>query len=334
MIPSRFSFFQPVIIKIGSSRTIILTSGRKTLIDEPARIALSLVSGEAMGFGAKAASLDFSGSFDIDVSPLFWRGIPQDEAKCVKYVYSLRKKLSTTFKRKILPIPAVLVVPSEFPTPYKKIFTQVLREANFLPIATVSQIFGEFRYAVGNTVPEHTVVMIRIGESLTQVGLYTGGTEVFTCCLPAGGSDLDQLLQIYIHATYGVIVSQHSLPPLKELYVKAKASQSQFSAVLRGKDIHTGVLRSVQLSDADMSSVCSQFFAQLSSAVGFRLRSYQEIIAATHPPVSLFLSGGLSVIPEAKTSFAKALGRTPELVSRPHIASVLGAATSISHQDV
>jgi rod shape-determining protein MreB and related proteins len=333
MIASRLSFIKPVILQIGSSRTIVIGEGRKTLIDEPACIATSLITNEVVGFGSKASRLRTSGSTDIEVNPLFWQGIPLDPEKTLAYVYTLRKKLSTSLVGKVLPLPVVPVIAARTPTPYVQMFLQTLREANFLIVATVSQLYGEFNYAVGSAVGTSTVLVVRMGESLTQIGLYTAGTQIYTNSLPIGGYDFDRWLQLAIHSKYSLTVSTHSLSTLKEDYTKAKINRSQFSAVLRGKDTHTGVLRSVQLSAQDIGSVSHQFFEHVASLVCFQLRSYQEVIAATHPTVSIFLSGGLSLIPEAKTSFATLFGREPELVSRPHIASALGAASVVAQKN-
>lgn len=333
MIATRFSFIKPIILQIGSSRTIVIGEGRKTLIDEPACIATSLITNEVVGFGTKASRLRTSGSTDIDVSPLFWQGIPIDPEKTLAYVFALRKKLSKSLVGKVLPLPVVPVLATNIPTPYTQMFLHTLREANFFTVATVSQLYGEFQYAMGSPATNSTALIVRMGESLTQIGLYTGGTQIYTHSLPVGGYDFDRLLQLSIHSKYSLTVSAHSLATIKEDYTKAKNNQSQFSVILRGKDTHTGVLRSVQLSAQDIGTVSTQFFEHVASLVCFQLRSYQEVIAATHPTVSLFLSGGLSLIPEAKTSFAALFGREPELVSRPHIASALGAATVVAQKN-
>ncbi len=326
------SIFKPVTLKIGSSRTILLGEGKKILVDEPAAIARSVLTGEVVGFGEQAVTLSLSGSPDIEVSPLFSGGIPLDEEKCVQYLQWIRKKLAVTLARRILPIPVVSVVSTQLPAPYRKAFSKSLQAAHFLPLAFVPHIAGEYRNAVGGSGAKQTVLLIRLGATLTQMGIYSGGTLVHADTLLLGGDDFNLALQLYIHQTFSVTVPLTSLTTLKENYTQTKMNQSEFSVILRGKDKRSGVLRSVQLSGQDFAEVSRLFFENVASQAFFKLRAFREIIADTHG--QFYLSGGLSVMPEATKAFQDTFGKNPQFVHRPHLAGVLGVATLVERKEL
>lgn len=325
------SFIQPLVVRIGSSKAIVMTMAKKIVFEEPARVAVSLTSGKILAFGNSAVDLAALGAPDVQVVPLFRDGLPVDLELCREYFLWMRESFTTTRLRHVLPYPVVTVVPVGFPKPYEEMFEATLRSAHFFPIGREVSLVGDAWMELGAKAKTERVVVIRIGTSQTQLAsIGYGGIHEFAT-IGSGGEDLDRQLIRYLRRTYELSVPQSQSGAVKESYTKAQFAKSSFSIVVRGKHVKSNDVRSLALGDADLKPLYDHFFTTLATLIA------ESMVLKLHysgrqSHEQIFLSGGLSLFPEAKRSIESIIGTQISQVSRPTVASLLGIVSKRSTQ--
>ncbi len=323
------SFLQPLVLRIGSSKAVVMTTSKKIIFEEPARVATSLATGKILAFGSAALDLASLGAPDVQVSPLFRDGVPVDMELCREYLLWMRASFTTTRLRHVLPYPVICVVPVGFPKPYKQLYESSLRFAHFFPLQATEAVLGDAWMELGESTQEERTIVIRIGATQTQIAAIGNGMVLSHATLAVGGENLDRQLVRYVRRTYemSLPVSQSIL--VKEAYTKAIFGKTPFSAVVRGKHVKSSDVRSVTLGQQDLFPIYTHFFESLAASV------FETMVRTLHytgnqSHTTILVSGGLSLFPEAKQSLEAIIQQKVTLVSRPTVASLLGIVSKMT----
>lgn len=275
-----------------------MTSTKKLIFDEPARVALSRTSGKIVAFGQAAMDLSALGAADIQVHSLFRDGVPLDVDLCREYLLWMRDTFTTTRLRRFLPYAVIPVVAVDFPKPYADLFEVALRASHFFPLQSRKAILGDAWVGFGASSQHEASLIIRMGATQVQIAQLSHGVLVASQTLNRGGDELDRALVRYIRVTKKMSVPLSMCTSLKEAYTKAQFGKMQFSIVVRGKHIDTSEILSLNLQESDVRELFATFFEDISQAVAYSLAHNFHFIPGQSPE-RLFLSGGLSQIGRA-----------------------------------
>jgi rod shape-determining protein MreB len=313
---------------------VVANASKKILIDEPSVVAVSKQTKEIVCYAEEAKRLEKISSDDVEVLSLFSGGKLLDQNIYQDYISSIFGRLSHSFIHLFIPYPVVYLIPVGFPPSHQKLLREALLRAHLFPIRFVTEIIGDTKLGAGDVSSERTICTIRVGGTQTQLFLSLGLQKIHEVAIPMGGKDIDEALRIYIYQKYGMLVSAYALQNVKEEYTRSQTSGNVFSFVVRGKHIQQGSVMSLHLGPDDLHDVVRSFFETLVAQIHFELRSYLEVLRDPTAKVECFLSGGCAVFPEFASEIVRQLECTPELVSRPHVASVLGVVQAYSRKEL
>lgn len=323
------SMFTPLILRIGSSKAIVMNTRKKLVFEAPARVALSLTSGKILAYGEAAVDLASLGAPDIKVVSLFAHGIPIDSDICRAYLLWMRDSFTTTWTRHVLPYAIIPVLPVEFATPYERVFDSLLRSSHFFPLSSEKAVLGDAWMELGASTNERDIILIRVGATQTQLASVSRGMVVDAATLNCGGDDLDRAFIRYMRVTHQMSVPISSCLLIKESFTKAQFAKTPFSIVIRGKSIHSSEVQSVTLGTADLLPLYSHFFDSLATRI-YEIVSLQFHLFTMQVNRPLYVSGGLSMFVQLKQSLEAITGKEVRVVSRPTVASVLGIASKVA----
>lgn len=280
MLNKFFSLFsQDIGIDLGTANTLIWVRGKGIVIREPSIVAIHKKSKKVIAIGSEAKKmLGKTPATIITVRPLKG-GVISDfdatEAMIAHYIQQVHQFGS--YLPGILARPRVVIgIPSavtevERRAVWEAALTAGAREA-FLIEEPMAAAIGENISVFQST----GVMVVDIGGGTTEIAIISLGGIVVSRSLKLAGDDMDHAILHYIRLRHGLLVGERTSEDLKikigsayEVKLKVKSSklkvekESEKMAIVRGRDLETGLPRSIRLSESEIREALSPIISQI-----------------------------------------------------------------------
>jgi rod shape-determining protein MreB len=279
-----FSFFsQDIGIDLGTANTLVWVREKGIVVREPSIVAMQRKTKKVIAIGSEAKKmLGKTPQSIITVRPLRG-GVISDfdatEAMIAHYireVHEFGNPLSSIWARPrvVIGIPSS-VTEVERRAVWEAALSAGAREA-FLIEEPMAAAIGE-----GISVEQSTGVMVvDIGGGTTEIAIISLGGIVVSRSLKLAGDDMDQAILHYMRLRHGMLIGEKTAEDLKikigSAYEKSAKSKIQKSkekgekqqegekmAIVRGRDIETGLPRSLRITESEVREALSPILNQI-----------------------------------------------------------------------
>jgi rod shape-determining protein MreB len=134
--------------------------------------------------------------------------------------------------------------------------------------------------------------VIDIGGGTTEVAVVTMGGVVASRAIMVGGFDLDDAVQRFLRREYGMAVGERTAETIKKEIGSAYPTEDEPKAEVRGRELATGMPKTVTISAEEMRSACEEVVVQVSEAVRGALADTPPELAHDVIERGMFLTGG------------------------------------------
>jgi rod shape-determining protein MreB len=262
------NFYWDIGVDLGTSNTLIYLRDRGVVIDEPTMIArlkkkrwtgLSAPrwkGSTTVAFGYKAKEMFNREPMQIEVVSPIKNGIISDlegienlVGYLLKMVYEIPSKYPKMFKPRV-----IVSVPGSISEVQKRAVKSVFLSSGAREVILVE---GVVLAAVGLGLPTERsagLLVVDIGGGKTEVGVISMGGVVVGRGIKTAGNDFDTSIMNYIKMKYGLLVGQNSAEKVKiDLgNVFEKETSDKKTAVLRGRDLETGLPKTVKIGETEI----------------------------------------------------------------------------------
>ncbi len=337
MFQKFFSVFsQDIGIDLGTANTLIWVKGKGIMVREPSIVALHKRTKKVITIGNEAKKMLGKTPSTIDVvRPLKGGTIADFDAtsamishyiKLVHEVGSIIPKMWSK-PRVVIGIPSS-VTEVERRAVWEAALNAGAREA-FLIEEPMAGAIGE-----GISVFAPTGVMIvDVGGGTTEIAVISLGGIVVSKTLKIAGSDMDNAIRHYIRLRHGLIIGEPTAEDLKikigSAYESRKSEirsqksdkaptsevrppKSDRMAVVRGRDIESGLPKSLRISEYEVREALSPVVSQIIEAIADTLQEAPPELTSDILEHGILLTGGGSLL----------LGLDSLIVERTHISVV------------
>lgn len=313
-------------IDLGTSSTLIFVRGRGVVCREPSCVAIhedrkGLRRILAVGRGAKAM-LGRTPS-DIQVNrPLKDGAITDFEVTEVL----LRHLMTQVQGRRLWVGPRVAVCIPYGTTDVEKRAVRESAEAS--GAREVHLIEQPLAAAVGAGLPvqdAHGSMVIDIGGGSTEIAVLSLGGIVYSRTLKIGGDQLDQAIIHTLRERYGLLVGPLSAEALKLKLGSARVDGPELRYAVRGRDLNTGLPRSVEVSAAEVRHALAEPVQLIIDAVLSSLEHTPPDLASDVAETGIVLTGGGALLRGLDRALSDAAGLPVVIPDEPDTAVVLGA---------
>lgn len=267
-VNSLSNFYWDVAVDLGTSNALVLLKERGVVVDEPTMIArlrkkrwtgLSAPMWKGamvVAYGFKAKEMLSREPRQIEVVSPIRNGIISDlegveslVSHYLKLIYEVPSKYPKVFKPRI-----IVSVPGSITEVQKRAVRSVFLAAGAREVILIE---GIVLAAVGVGLPTEKssgLMIVDIGGGKTEVGVVSMGGVVVGNGIKTSGNDIDMALINYIKMKYGLLIGQNSAEKAKiELgNVFEKESNSKKAIVLRGRDLETGLPKSIKVGEVEV----------------------------------------------------------------------------------
>lgn len=270
-------FSNDIGIDLGTANTLVYLRDHGIVINEPSVVAVNQKTGQVVALGTQAKQmLGRTPGHVVAIRPLVDGVISNFEVteEMLSYLINKANKISkkTVRPRVVIGVPSGITT-VEIRAVYDAAKNAGAREVHIVeePMAAAIGIKLPVKDPIGN-------MIIDIGGGTTDIAVISLGGIVRSKNLHIAGDRLNNDIISYIRDEFRVLVGERTAESVKIAIGSAKKGASPMEAVVRGRDLVTGLPREVIVTDTDIREAMSGSIAGLVDAV-------KEVIETTPPEV-------------------------------------------------
>ncbi len=269
-------------VDMGSSNSLVYLADRGVVIDEPmvlARIkkkrwtglsAPKAVYGKSIAYGFRAKEMMSREPQRIEVVWPIKRGLIADlEAaeEIISYYLKLIYEIPSKYP-KILKPRVVVGVPSGITDVQKRAIKAIFKKSGARRVMLLEQAVLA---AAGLGLPMERsagLVIVDVGGGKTEVNVVSMGGVVVGKSIDVGGIDFDEAIVNYVKMKYGLLIGSLTAERVKiEIGDLTGEGKKKKQFLVRGRDLETGLPRSINLSDTEVREAMSMLVEKIVKTV-------------------------------------------------------------------
>lgn len=258
-------------VDFGSSNILIYLKERGVVVEEPTMVARpkkkrwtglsapKLSNLRSIAFGTKAKEMVNREPMHIEVVSPIKNGIISDMEVAedmityyLKLVYEIPNKYPKFLKPKV-----VVAVPGFANDVQKRAVRSIFLAAGAAQVVLVEE---SILAAVGVGLPvskSSGLLIVDIGGGKTEVSLVSMGGVVLTRASRVAGIELDNNIVNYVRMKYGILIGPSTAERVKMESGKISESEGKEHSLVRGRDLESGLPRSIKLSASEIQEAIS-----------------------------------------------------------------------------
>jgi len=282
-------------IDLGTANTLVYVHGQGVIINEPSVVAVNQKTGRVVAVGTEAKQmLGRTPSHIMALKPLVDGVISDFEVTEEMITYLLNKAQRTT--KKLLGPRVVVGVPSGITNVEIRAVRDATRNAGASEVHIVEEPMAA---AIGIRLPVRDPVgsmIIDIGGGTTDIAVISLGGVVRAKNLRIAGDKLNNDIISYIRSEFKILIGEKTAEDIKIAIGAIIPGENPMEAVIKGRDLVTGLPREVIITDSDIREAISQSIASL-------IEGAREVLETTPPEIlsdimhrGMHLTGGGALI--------------------------------------
>lgn len=291
-------FSHDIGIDLGTVNTLVAVRGRGIVIREPSVVAIHKKTRQVLAIGAEAKKMIGRTPAVIEAVRPLRDGVISDfdttEAMLRHFIHKVHAMPSRFPK---IPRPRVVIgIPSGVTEVERRAVQDAAisagaREAYLIeePMADAIGADIKIEEAEGNMV-------VDIGGGTTEIAVISLGGMVLNRSLRVAGDEMDQDIISYMRMRYGVLVGERTAEDIKIELGSAVALEKEKEAVIRGRELASGLPKSIKISSTEVREALSSTIAQIIGEI-------HEVLEETPPELlsdilerGIIITGGGALI--------------------------------------
>lgn len=289
------AFSHDIGIDLGTANTLVYVKGKGVVINEPSVVAVNQKTGRVVAVGAQAKDmLGRTPAHIVAIRPLVDGVISDFEVTEEMLAYLLSKAQESD--KKLLGPRVVIGVPSGITNVEIRAVRDAARNAGAREVHIIEEPMAA---AIGIRLPIHDArgnMIIDIGGGTCDIAIITLGGVVRARNVRIAGDKLNADIISYIRGEFKILVGEKTAEDLKIAVASILEGPAPIQAVVRGRDLITGLPREVAITDSDVREAISHSIDQIIEATREVLESTPPEILADVMKSGAWLTGGGALI--------------------------------------
>ena len=317
-------------IDLGTANTLVYAKGQGIVMNEPTVIALNKRNGDVLAMGREAwQMIGRTPSYIIAVRPLRQGAITDFDITQRMIRLILQRAGVNRFNRPRV----VICVPSAITEVERRAVTEAARRAGAADAQLLEQPMAA---AIGAELPIHEPVanmVIDVGGGTTETALISLGGIVALQAVRVGSFDIDSAIQSYVRREYGIAIGERTAEEIKIAIGSAWPIDDEVRAEVRGRDLMTGLPKTVILSKPEVREAISEPVTAIVDSVIACLGQAPPELADDLISTGMQLVGGGGMLLGLDRRVSVETDIPVQLVQQPLESVVLGAGRCVEAFD-
>ncbi|MDO8548466.1 MAG: rod shape-determining protein [bacterium] len=318
-------------IDLGTANTLVYLRGKGIVVNEPSVVAVNQKTGQVVAVGAAAkAMLGRTPGHLTAVRPLVDGVVSDFEATEEMLAYLINRAQGVS--RKMLGPRAVIGVPSGITNVEIRAVRDAAQNAGAREVHIVEEPMAA---ALGIRLPIREAIgsmIVDVGGGTSDIAVISLGGIVRSKNLRIAGDKLNADIIAHIRSEFKILIGEKTAENVKIAIGSVVEGGQHLEAVVRGRDLITGLPREVVISDQDIREAISQ-------SVDSLVESVREVLETTPPEIlsdimrsGIVLTGGGALLKGLDALLSQWL-KVPVIVADDPLTSV-ARGTGVILEDI
>ncbi len=288
-------------IDLGTANTLVFVKDKGILIREPSVVARQKKSKTVVAIGKEAKRMLGKTPGTIEALRPLKDGVISDfdaTAAMLKHyigiVHAQRK--NSLFPN--IPRPKVVI---GIPSGVTEVERRAVQEAALMAGAREAYLIEEpMAAAIGAKLPiqeSSGSFICDIGGGTTEIAVLSLGGIVVNRSIRIAGDEMDEAIQTFVRVKYGMLIGDQTAEAVKIAVGSAyPTGKGDRQAVVRGRDIETGLPRSVRMSESEVREALAPVIQEIVEAVAETMEETPPELVGDILEHGIVLAGGGSLI--------------------------------------
>jgi rod shape-determining protein MreB len=279
-----------IAVDLGTANTLVYVRGRGVLLNEPSVVALNSQTYEIVAVGHEAKRMLGRTPDSITAIQPMRDGVIADFESTEQM---LRLFIQRVHRRRYFAKPRLVVC---VPSGITSVEQRAVKEAGYQAGARRVYIVEEpMAAAIGAGLPVHEAtgnMVVDVGGGTTEVAVISLGGIVTSLSIRTAGDDLDAALVTWFKKEHSLLLGERTAEQIKVELGSAYPMVGEPEADVRGRDLVSGLPRTVSVTSADVRKALEEPLNQIVDAVRTTLDKTPPELAGDIMDRGLVLTGG------------------------------------------
>ena len=269
-------FSHDVGIDLGTANTLVMVRGRGIVIDEPSVVAIDKLSKKILAIGSEAKRMVGRTPANIIAVRPLKDGVISDFEVTERMLHYFIRSVHDRFGMGIPRPRVVLGIPSGVTEVEKRAVHDAALNAGARAVFLVEEPMAA---AIGAGLPvmePHGCMIVDIGGGTTEVAVIALGGIVVSTSIRTAGDEMDQEIIAYARQVHNMLIGERMAEEIKIEAGSAFPLEEEDSIEIRGRDLATGLPKSVDVSTVELRDA-------LSGSIGAIVEAVRSTIEITPP---------------------------------------------------
>lgn len=322
-------FSHDLAIDLGTANTLVYVLGKGIVIREPSVVARHKKTKKILAIGMEAKKMIGKTPVQIEAFRPLKDGVIADfdaTSSMVHHYISLVHEGPSSFLPKI-PRPRVIV---GIPSGVTEVERRAVQDAALSAGARNAYLIEEpMAAAIGANLPIDEArgnMVVDIGGGTTEIAVISLGGIVINRSLRIAGDELDEAIVSHVRSKHSLLIGQISAELAKITIGSAYPGHEEKHTVVRGRDIETGLPKSVKLTSSELREAMSGILNQIIDAVNETVEEIPPELVGDVLEQGIAIAGGGALLPGFDKVIAQETKMPVWVVEDPLTCVVRGAA--------
>ena len=322
-----------IAVDIGTNNTRVYVKDKGIVVNEPSVVIMRGESKEIIAIGDSAEELIGRSPGNIRIVHPLRDGVIVDyEMAQIMIHYFVSKAIGT---RHFMRPRVVVTMPSKVSKVEHSAVINAMEKIGARQIFVVEQAFAA---ALGTGLPVYEPqgsFIVDIGGGTTEVALVSMGGIVLSHSIRVAGNKIDEAISGFLKKQHGILVTERVAEQLKlDLADVFRTEGMEHVAVVRGRDIATGMPLTVDVDMVKVSEAISDTLREILGAIKWVLGRIPPELAADILQNGIVLTGGSAALPNLDSMIAAEFGVPVSVARDAGECTTLGAGYMADHFDM
>ncbi len=327
------TFSNDIGIDLGTANTLVYVSGYGIAINEPSVVAVNQKTGQVVAIGREAKQMIGRTPNHINLVRPLVEGVISDFEITEEMLAYFIRKVRDLSSRKFLRPKLMIGVPSGITNVERRAVSDAGMSAGARDVHIIEEPMAA---AIGIHLPVLDPVgsmIVDIGGGTSDIAVISLGGIVRSKNLKIAGDKLNHDIISYARDEFKLLLGEKTAEEIKIAIGAAMPQNKPLEAIIRGRDLVTGLPREVVVTDGDIREAMSYSLSAL-------FESIKEVLETTPPEIvsdvmnkGIILTGGGSLIKGLQESLEKELKLPVFVAEDPLTAVVRGTGIVLENMD-
>lgn len=321
-------------VDLGTANTIIYVKGKGIAVREPSIVARQKKTGKMLAVGSKAKEMVGKTPAFIEAIRPLNDGVIADfdacEAMIKHYIKQLHQPVGIMPR---IPKPKVII---GIPSGVTEVERRAVQDAALSAGARKAYLVEEsMAAAIGAELPIESPkghLIVDIGGGTTEIAVISLGGIVVERCLRVAGDEMDEAIVSMARLRHGLVLGLATAEQVKIAIGSARPFKKTKHHVIRGRDMATGLPRSLKISSTEVMEALGTVIQQILAGITDTIEETPPELLADILEHGIVLAGGCSQIHGIDKVVSEATRMPVWVVEDPMTAVVKGTAKLLENE--